>query len=109
MEEWSLQAGDARKLTEIARGLAALAHPRRLEILAYLSARPCCCCKDVVERIDLAQSTVSQHLKVLAEAGLIRCETSRQRSLYAVDVEALGRLSEVLAALHQHCRTGREG
>ena len=54
----------------MAAKLAALSHPVRIEILRHLSARSACCCRDVVERIDLAQSTVSQHLKVLVAAGL---------------------------------------
>ena len=65
---------DQFALTEdaIAAKLAALSHPARLAILRHLSMHDCACCKDVVERIDLAQSTVSQHLKVLVEAGLVR-------------------------------------
>ena len=56
----------------IAARLSALAHPARLAILRHLSARHCSCCKDVVQSVELAQSTVSQHLKVLVEAGLVR-------------------------------------
>jgi len=84
---------------DLARGLAALGHPRRIEILAYLAERRACCCKEVVERIDLAQSTVSQHLRVLVEAGLVRCCPKGQRSVYAVDAAALARLSARLADL----------
>ena len=65
--------------------LAALSHPARLAILRHLSMRGCSCCKDVVETIDLAQSTVSQHLKVLVEAGLVRYAPDRQRSRYEID------------------------
>jgi len=86
---------------ELARGMAALAHPRRIEILAYLADRRACCCKDVVARVDLAQSTVSQHLKVLVEAGLVRCCPDRQRSVFAVDADALARLKAGLDALHK--------
>jgi len=51
----------------IAAGLAALSHPARLRIVRHLSGAKACCCRDVVERLDLAQSTVSQHLKVLVD------------------------------------------
>ncbi|HEV7256104.1 MAG TPA: metalloregulator ArsR/SmtB family transcription factor [Mesorhizobium sp.] len=93
--------GSDRGSHELARGLAALGHPRRIEILAYLAERRACCCKEVVERIDLAQSTVSQHLKVLVEAGLVRCCPDRQRSVYAVDEAALAKLSAGLADLQK--------
>jgi len=68
--------------------LAALSHPARLRILDELS-RSQCCCKDVVERLDLAQSTVSQHLKVLVDAGLVSFAAEGQRSLYRIDREAM--------------------
>jgi ArsR family transcriptional regulator, arsenate/arsenite/antimonite-responsive transcriptional repressor len=87
----------------IAGKLAALAHPARIEILRHLSCHEACCCKDVVERLDLAQSTVSQHLKVLVEAGLVRFEPQKQRSRYAVDRAALAELSRSVAGLLQSC------
>ena len=93
-------------LTEdaIAARLAALSHPARLAILQHLSARGCCCCKDVVEQLDLAQSTVSQHLKVLVEAGLVRFAPDRQRSRYEIDRAALAALSQRrCAALLNSC------
>ena len=61
----------------------------------------CCCCKDVVERIDLAQSTVSQHLKVLVEAGLVRYAPDRQRSRYEIDRAAVASLSKAVGSLAQ--------
>ena len=54
-------------LDAMAARLAALSHPARLRILRHLSGRGACCCKEVVEQLDLAQSTVSQHLKVLVD------------------------------------------
>ena len=90
----------------MAAGLAALAHPARIEILRHLSVRPACCCRDVVERIDLAQSTVSQHLKVLVAAGLVSYAAQGQRSLYAVDREALSALSRAVAELVDSCCAG---
>lgn len=87
----------------IAEGLAALAHPARIEILRHLSGARACCCRDVVERLDLAQSTVSQHLKVLVEAGLVRFSPDRQRSRYELDRAALKALAASLAALVDGC------
>lgn len=90
----------------LADGLAALAHPTRVEIIRHLSGRPACCCRDVVERLDLAQSTVSQHLKVLVDAGLVRFSPDRQRSRYELDRGALKELSSSLAALVDDCCAG---
>jgi len=83
--------------------LAALSHPARIEILKRLSAGRCCSCREVVDHLDLAQSTVSQHLKVLVEAGLVRFEADRQRSRYAVDHAALAGVSASLTELVATC------
>lgn len=77
----------------LALRLGALAHPARLRILRHLAEEECCCCKDVVHRLDLAQSTVSQHLKVLVEAGLVSMESAGQRSHYRIDRSALSSLA----------------
>jgi len=90
----------------LAGGLAALAHPTRIEILRHLSGQHACCCRDVVDRLDLAQSTVSQHLKVLVDAGLVRFSPDRQRSRYELDRAALKDLSSSLAALAEDCCAG---
>jgi DNA-binding transcriptional ArsR family regulator len=91
---------DARS---IAAGFAALGHPARLTILRHLAGRDACCCGDLVSRIDLAQSTVSQHLKVLVAAGLVRYEPESRRSRYSLDREALARLSVAVGDLTTHC------
>jgi len=96
-------ASDESSLLPLADRLAALAHPARLEILRGLAELECCCCKDVVGRLELAQSTVSQHLKILLEAGLIRVTPDGARSLYRLDREALAGLSDALGALLSRC------
>jgi DNA-binding transcriptional ArsR family regulator len=83
--------------------LAALSHPARLAILRHLSGHGTCCCKEVVDRLDLAQSTVSQHLKILVEAGLVRFTPERPRSRYAIDRAALARLSRDVGAFLDSC------
>lgn len=87
----------------IAGKLAALSHPKRIEILQHLAGVNACCCKDVVERLDLAQSTVSQHLKILVEAGLVRLTPERQRSRYEVDRAAIAALSGDVSGLLVAC------
>lgn len=90
----------------MAAKLAALAHPARIEILQHLAGVEACCCKDVVERLDLAQSTVSQHLKVLVEAGLVRLTPQSRRSRYEVDRVALAGLAGSVGGLLASCCTG---
>ncbi|MDX8517166.1 ArsR/SmtB family transcription factor [Mesorhizobium dulcispinae] len=91
----------------IAARFAALSHPARIEILKHLSASRCCSCREVVDHLDLAQSTVSQHLKILVEAGLVRFEADRQRSRYAVDHAALAGVSASLRDLVNSCCASR--
>lgn len=91
----------------VAARFAALSHPARIEILKHLSASNSCCCREVVDHLDLAQSTVSQHLKILVEAGLVRFQPDRQRSRYEVDRAALADVSASLTALVNSCCTGR--
>lgn len=87
----------------VASRLAALSHPARLAILRYLSSEGRSCCKDVVKSSDLAQSTVSQHLKVLVEAGLVRYQPDRQRSRYEIDRAAVAGLSDAVSGLLRSC------
>ena len=75
-----------RRLAEICD---ALSHPARLAILKTLAERDACVCGEVVEVLPLAQSTVSQHLKVLNEAGLVEGSVSGTFSCYCLNIEAL--------------------
>lgn len=99
----NISATDLPSTEAIAAKLAALAHPARISILRHLAGRDACCCKDIVERMDLAQSTVSQHLKILVEAGLVRYAPEKQRSRYTVDREALAELSRSVTGLLKSC------
>lgn len=81
-------------------GLAwAVAHPARVRILRMLITRGECVCGELVEAMPLAQSTVSQHLKILKDAGLIRGEIDGPRVCYCVDTDGLARLKELVAAV----------
>ena len=88
----------------LAARLGALAHPTRLAILRHIARNGACCCKAVVQRMDLAQSTVSQHLRVLVDAGLVDYRPERQRSRYTVDATELERLSQALGDCLAQCR-----
>lgn len=84
---------------ELAALAKALAHPVRVRILRVLMARNSCICGDLVDLLPLAQSTVSQHLKVLKGAGLILGEVDGPRTCYCADHAKLGRLKALIASL----------
>jgi ArsR family transcriptional regulator len=69
----------------------ALGHPARIRILRLLLARKTCICGDIVLEVGLAQSTVSQHLKVLKKAGFILGNIEGPKTCYCVEREALKR------------------
>jgi predicted transcriptional regulator len=73
----------------IATYAKALSHPARVAILKLLIDRQNCICGDIVEELPLSQSTVSQHLKELKEAGLIKGEITGVKVCYCIDEEAL--------------------
>ena len=77
----------------------ALGHPARLAILRTLAERQTCLCGEIVDEVPLAQSTVSQHLKALKEAGLIEGTIDGPRSCYCLNASALRRLHEALGGL----------
>lgn len=71
--------------------LKALAHPARLAIMKVLAEKSECICGDLVADLPLAQSTVSQHLKALKQAGLIKGEVDGPRSCYCIDWKAFSK------------------
>lgn len=92
-----LPLGDEEQ--ELADLAKALGHPARVRILKILIERNACICGAIVEAIPLAQSTVSQHLKQLQEAGLIQGEIDGPRVCYCVDPVRLKRLKVLIAGL----------
>src|SRR5262245_17436357 len=83
----------------LARRIKALGHPARLAIVRALANTSRCSCGDIVRGLPLAQSTVSQHLKVLREAGIIRGEIGGPRSCYWVDPAALAAVAGAMGGL----------
>jgi ArsR family transcriptional regulator len=77
----------------------ALSHPARIAILQTLAQRGTCICGEIVAAMPLSQATVSQHLKVLKEAGLIRGETEGPRSCYCIDAQTMAALRERFTGL----------
>jgi ArsR family transcriptional regulator, arsenate/arsenite/antimonite-responsive transcriptional repressor len=77
----------------------AIAHPARLAILRLLTDRETCVTGDVVNELPLAQSTVSEHLRILREAGLIQGEIEGPRTRYCTNATGLAALKAGIAAL----------
>ena len=77
----------------------ALGHPVRVMIINYLKKIDSCLCGDIVELLPLAQSTVSQHLKCLKDAGLIKGEVEGPKTCYCLDKTMLAKFSLLVAAL----------
>jgi ArsR family transcriptional regulator, arsenate/arsenite/antimonite-responsive transcriptional repressor len=84
---------------ELARCCKALSHSVRIRILNYLKEADGCICGKIVEMLPLAQSTVSQHLKVLKDAGLVKGEVEGPRTCYCLDKEKLARLKKLINSL----------
>jgi DNA-binding transcriptional ArsR family regulator len=84
---------------ELASLSKALGHPVRVKILRILARKSACICGDIVEELPLAQSTVSQHLKVLKDAALIRGEVDGPRVCYCIEPRALRRLKALIGGL----------
>ena len=86
---------EENKLAEMAK---ALGHPARIAILKELARRNTCVCGEIVEVLPLAQSTVSQHLKELKEAGLIQGTVEGVRSCYCIDWDNVRRLQDLISS-----------
>ena len=84
----------------------ALGHPARLRILRLLMQRQACICGEVVNDLPLAQATVSQHLRVLKEAGLIIGQVEGPAVCYCLAPNALAHLREAAAQLAEDANQG---
>ena len=87
------------KDNKIAAYAKALAHPARIAILQVLLKSRSCICGDIVEELPLSQSTVSQHLKELKEAGLIKGNIEGATVCYCIDEKEWGAAKTYLNTL----------
>ena len=77
----------------------ALAHPHRVHILRFLISQNACFAGEIAEQLPVAASTVSQHLKQLKQAGLVKGEVDGPRRCYCVDPQVLTLLKQLVGAL----------
>jgi len=87
------------EFTALATTCKALSHPARLKILQTLALRGTCMCGEIVDVMPLSQATVSQHLKILKDAGLISGEIDGQRSCYCIHSGNISELREKIGQL----------
>lgn len=96
------------KEQELAAFAKAMSHPARIAILKILAQRNSCICGEVVELLPLAQSTVSQHLKELKEAGLVSGTVDGPRSCYCINWKAFEKFSNEFNFLFTKLKTNNE-
>ncbi len=94
-------SSEDQMLAEMAK---ALAHPARVAILRELAKRNVCICGEIVEVLPLAQSTVSQHLKELQKAGLIRGTVEGVKSCYCINWEAFQKIADLFSGFYQEVK-----
>lgn len=103
-----VDAADADE-SAIAAVAKALAHPARIRIVRLLLARETCIGGDIVDEIGLAQSTVSEHLRILKAAGVVVGEIERPRICYSLNAAALAPLTALLDEISARQQAGRLG
>ena len=79
----------------------ALGHPARIAIIQFLVKRKSCMCGDIVNELPLSQSTVSQHLKELKTAGLIKGDIEGPGVCYCIDEKAWSRAKQLVGDLFE--------
>jgi len=94
-----LSLPDDATAEELAQLAWAVAHPARVRIVRLLLSRTSCVCGDIVDQMPLAQSTVSQHLKILKESGLVQGEIDGPRICYCINQKMLKRLKGLVVDL----------
>jgi len=99
VREGQSPAGKTHDPVKIAVLAKALAHPARLGIIRMLHERRGCIGCDIVDRIGLAQSTVSEHLRILKAAGIVTGEIAGPRVCYALDPSAMEPLRRFLGGI----------
>jgi len=90
----------------LAKMLKALGNPIRFQIVEYLASNQTCITNDIVRALPLAQSTVSQHLKVLREAGLIVGEIEGPATCYCLDPDGIQWLKQQIGNWLPECCAG---
>ena len=84
---------------ELAKLAKAIGHPARVRIIRLLSRKEARVCSQIVDELPLAQSTVSEHLRILKEAGLVRSSQDGPRVGYCINFDVLRKLKALIAII----------
>lgn len=88
--------------------MKALGHPARIAIIELLAERDTCICGDITDELPLAQSTVSQHLKALKKAGIIKGEIDGVRTCYCLNEKGIKEINDLFSSLIKNITTANE-
>jgi len=91
---------------DLAQLVKALAHPARIAILEVLASRKTCICNDIVDEVQLAQPTISQHLKELKKVGLIKGDIEGTSICYCLDNDRLTEAKALVTAYFDRLQAG---
>jgi predicted transcriptional regulator len=83
------------EINEIATIAKVFSHPARVAIIQYISTQEACICNDIVDEIGLAQATISQHLKVINDAGLLKGTFEGKSLCYCLNVDRFQELQSL--------------
>ncbi|AFK02497.1 transcriptional regulator, ArsR family [Emticicia oligotrophica DSM 17448] len=86
---------------ELATMLKAMGHPARIAIIDYLLKVNACICNDIVSELPLAQPTISQHLKELKNAGIIKGNVEGKAICYCIDERVIGQLQQYFGGMFE--------
>lgn len=98
-DDASVVSPDDPSAERLAQLAWAVAHPARVRIVRLLISRKACVCGEIVDQLPLAQSTVSQHLKILKESGLVQGEVDGPKVCYCINPAMLKELKALVAGL----------
>jgi len=85
----------SNEINKIATIAKVFSHPARVAILQYISKQQACICNDIVDEIGLAQATISQHLKVINDAGLLDGTFEGKSLCYCLNVNRFQELQSI--------------
>ena len=91
-----------QRLAQLAK---AMGHPARIAILEFLAANDSCVCGDIVKELPLSQSTVSQHLKELKQAGLIKGTIEGPKVCYCLDMTTMQIVQDSFSSIVDQLKT----
>ena len=101
MQRTSTEIDYTAKEETLARYAKALSHPIRIRILNFLENQSCCFTGELTEEIPMAQSTISQHLKELKDAGLIQGDVMPPRVKYCINKKAWTEAKKMFSAFFE--------